>query len=1580
VTPAGSDPLAGFHPAVAEWFLRKYPAGPTEAQAQGWRAVAAGRDTLIAAPTGSGKTLAAFLVAIDRCYRAALWGEGRRGTDVVYVSPLRALTVDVAENLVQPLAEIAEVARELGYAVPDVRVAVRNGDTPQSERAAMIRDRPEIVVTTPESLYLLLTSVRGRELLASVRTVIVDEIHALARDKRGSHLALSLERLDELVRVHRVRVAAQEPATLAAVDVGGAQPAIGANTAVPLAAAPELGVPVRIGLSATQRPISTIARLLVGAGADRVNRDGSPRCQIVDVGHRRALDIAIELPDDELGAVSTHEQLAAVLEQIADHVRQRRTTLVFVNTRRMAERVAHRLGELVGDDLVQAHHGSLSMERRLRVESRLRAGDLKAVVATASLELGIDVGPVELVCQLGSPRAIATWLQRVGRAQHHVGGTPVGRLYPLTRDELVECAALFAAVRRGELDVTRLPVAPLDILAQQIVAEVAAAGPDGIAEDTLYEVVCRAAPYSALDRASFDEVVELVSTGVVTGRGRRGAHVHRDGVNGVLRPRRGARLTATTSGGAIPEVADYRVVLEPEETFVGTVNEDWAIESMAGDVFLLGSHTWRIRRIESGTVRVVDANGASPSVPFWLGEAPARTDELSQSVSLLREEIEHWLGKSVGAAVEWLKEAAGLDARSAEQIVAYLATAKTELGALPTAGRLVVERFFDDTGGMQLVLHSPRGARLNRGLGLALRKRFCRSFDFELQAAASDDAVVLSLGPQNSFPLADIVNYLSPAMVRETLVQAVLPTPIFGARWRWNLSRSLISPRFRGTRHLPPAIQRMEADDLMAAIFPMLAACQENVAGPIEIPDHPIVRQTLDDCCSEAIDLAGLITFLEALRAGDIETRCVDGVAPSILSEEILNGRPYTFLDDAPLEERRARSVQLRRGVPLAASDLGWLDPGVVAAVAQQARAELRDAEELHELLDSVVIAEREPEWTAWFERLVADGRAAAVQLPGGGPAAGEIAGAGAGTLGAPGDVRWVAIERLAAVAELIPGLRRLGNRPAGEAEMGGDARSAGDSPAAGDDARSAGDSPAAGGDARSAGDSPAAGDARPVSKAGGTGGAELVERTLVDAVRGHLEVSEPLTVDDLAERAGIGLGRVAEIRTALARLEAEGSVLQCHVGDDPKDRYSARHLVMRIHAAMRDRSRRSIDAVPAQQLMRFLVAWQHAGPGYRLVGAGGLAEVIEQLQGTEAAVEAWESSILPARVAGYQAALLDELCGRGEVGFGRLALRNGELSPTPAGTDPSGAPGKRPGATPSPATPLGLFRREDLPWLLAAVRAGAAPEMPQVGAPADVIAALGERGALFLTDLCSVTGRMPIEVADALWDGIARGLVTADGFQAVRALLSSRARLPSFVTQGAMGAPAGGRPGGRGLPRPGRPRPRVRPALTGGRWSLLDPVAGVPSVGAASSRSAAEAIGFDVDELAEAMAGQLLLRWGVVFRDLVVRELIGIGWREVLWALRRLEARGVIRGGRFVSGFTGEQFALPEAYDQLRSIARSPAEGHVVRLSASDPLNLTGVILPGPRIPAIRTRTITITDGAVTDDAPAVRPAARSV
>ena len=1408
--------LDSFHPAVRTWFGRRFPAGPTTPQAEGWREIAAGNHTLIAAPTGSGKTLAAFLVCIDRIYRAHEAGaEQGPGPQVVYVSPLKALAVDIHLNLERPLAEIADTAKELGLSAPSIRVAVRTGDTAAAERAAMLKRPPDFLITTPESLYLLVTAERGRAMLAAARTVIVDEIHAVAGNKRGSHLALTLERLEHLA-------AGDEAARSGPLQ--------------------------RIGLSATQRPVEKVARLLVGAGEDRSRADGSPRCAIVDSGHRRDLDLALELPNDELGAVASGEQMAEILDLIAGHVEQHRTTLVFVNTRRMAERVAHQLGERLGDGHVSAHHGSLSKERRQRVESRLRSGDLKALVATASLELGIDIGPVELVCQIGSPRSFATFLQRVGRSNHTRTGTPSGRLYPTSRDELVECAALLRGARQGRLDVLIVPDGPLDILAQQTVAECAAAD---WPEQDLLAMMRHAAPFQALSQEDFERVADLVSEGIRTGRGRRAAYLHRDQVTGQLRGRRGARIAALTSGGAIPELGDYRVLAEPDGTLVGTVNEDWAIESMAGDVFLLGTHSWRIRRVEPGVVRVIDAEGAPPSIPFWLGEAPGRTRELSEEVSALREAVAARLTAAGQAgAVAWLRAECGIGDAAAETIAAYLAAGLAQLGVLPTMDTIVLERFFDEAGGMQLVGHTPFGARLNRALGLALRKRFCVTFDFELQAAASDNAILLSLGPQHSFPLERVPKFLASATVESVVRQAVLTSPMFAARWRWNLNTSLAVLRMRGGKKNPPAIQRMEADDLMAAVFPTLAACQENVApGPLEIPDHVLVHQTLEDCLHEAMDIDGLRELIGGIESGRVSVVVRDTTEPSVLAHEILNGQPFTFLDDAPLEERRSRQVPLRRGLPVAASELASLDPAAIERVEEQVRPDPRDPDELHDLLMTAVTLRPVPDWRAMFGTLVADRRAASVHGP-----AGEL---------------WCAVERRPAIEVLFRDAAIVPDHPCPVVP------------------------------------------AEPPDE----------DEAAANLLRGHLDCRGPSTPAGLAEVTGL---RETLIVRALARLEEEGFALRGRfTSRDGAEEWCARRLLARIHAYTRQRLRAEIEPVSARDFMRFLLRWQHVEPDTRREGRFGVLAVIEQLQGFELAAGAWENAVLATRVEGYRREWLDELCLSGQITWGRLSVRDPAAVPEPVP--------RRSGMAPSRATPITLTIRDDLPWLLRAARGEAAPAEPGPGRTQDILDALRDHGALFRSDLAAVTGRLPTEVEEALWEGVARGLVTADGFRAVRSLL---------------------RRGGRNVPVRRGLRRGIGGADAGsdGRWSLLPTPASAP----------------DRDELAEAVAEQLAARWGVIFRDLATRENLAVPWRDVLWALRRMEARGTIRGGRFVSGFSGEQFARPDAVDVLRGVRKQRLTGQPVRISAADPLNLTAVVLPGPRVPAIPANSVTYIDGAV--------------
>jgi len=1418
-----SSALEWAHPLVREWFERKFGT-PTEPQAQGWPHILAQKDTLICAPTGSGKTLAAFLACIDRLVRKALAGDLLDETEVLYVSPLKALGNDIQKNLETPLGEILQLAGERGFLMPEIRAAVRTGDTLMHERRAMQKRPPHILVTTPESLYILLTAAKSRELLRSVKTVIVDEIHAVADDKRGAHLALSLERLDALTSAR----------------------------------------PSRIGLSATQQPIELVGQFFAG--------NGRPTPTIVQIAQRREFDLAVEVPASELGPVASNEMWEEIYGRIAELVQQHRSTLIFVNTRRLAERVAHNLARPLGEDAVASHHGSLSRQRRLAVEGKLKAGEIRALVATASLELGIDIGTVDLVCQIGSPRAIGTGLQRIGRAGHWRGAIPKGRLFATTRDELLECAALVHSIRLGLLDRIIIPECPLDVLAQQIVAECAA---QEWQEDDLFALVRRAYPYRNLSRKEFGEIIAMLADGIASRRGRYSAYLHRDGVNQRLHARRGARLAAITSGGAIPDNSLYTVIAEPEHVTIGTVDEDFAVESLRGDIILLGNTSWQIRRVQAGSVLVEDAKGAPPNVPFWRGEAPSRTAELSEQVAQVREKINS-LTENVSpntvrgdasqatAPVGWLMQECGLDRPGAEQAVAYIVEGRAVLRAVPTQQTIIAERFFDESGGMQLVIHAPFGGRINKAWGLALRKRFCRSFNFELQAAATDNGLNISLSEQHSFPLADVFHFLQSASVKDLLSQAVLTSPIFATRWRWAAGRALALLRFQGGKKVPPQIQRMRSDDLLAGVFPQALACQENISGEIEIPDHPLVRETMKDALTEAMDVEGLKNVLDAMSSGRIRCIAVDTPVPSQFSHEILNANPYAFLDDAPLEERRARAVEMRRMLPEAVlSEIGRLDPAAIAEVREEAWPDVRDADELHDALQTLValpessnsasalgqmLGKSIPEWRDYF-----------AALRGGDRVARAIVG---------GRVYWVTAEKAQTFSVLFP--------------------------SASFDA------------------------ALPDLKNDGCTEALSREELLAACVTGWMSHSGPVTAQILSDVLGIAS---QEIDQTLLRLEASGSVLrgQFTGASGSETEWCDRRLLARIHRLTLGALRKEIQPVTAAQFMRWLLRWQHVAPGTQVFGERGTLEILQQLQGFEAPANSWEREILARRIANYDPKVLDQLCLTGAAGWGRL-------SPHPATLAEQNGTNRR--VIPTSVAPVTFFIRDDAEWMILPHAAGNGPadsdEPRGLSRNArDILMYLRQRGASFFADVVRGTGKLKAEVETALWELVTAGLLTADGFDNIRALIDPKRR------------------SGHGRGHNARPRHSL------GRWSLL---------------YASEAP--DKAHTVEATCWMLLKRYGVVFREVVARESIVPRWRELLIAFRRLEDRGEIRGGRFVSGFLGEQFALPVAVESVRAIRKAGPAGETVAVSAADPLNLVGILLPGDRVAANSGKTITLRDG----------------
>jgi ATP-dependent Lhr-like helicase len=1423
--------LSWAHPVTGEWFDTKFGT-PTEPQLFGWPSIIAGKPTLISAPTGSGKTLAAFLVCIDRLLRQSIEGSLPPTTQVVYVSPLKALSNDIQKNLDGPLREIQELALERGYLSMGIRTGVRTGDTLPSERAAMLRNPPHILVTTPESLYILLTAGKSREHLRQVHTVIVDEIHAVADDKRGAHLALSLERLEALV-------CGENQLSRDAFLTGLMPP------------------PQRIGLSATQNPIELVASYLTGADARR------EPATIVQLGQRRTMDLAIEVPTDELSSVTTYPMWEEIFDKLAAYTENHRSTLVFVNTRKLVERVAFALGQRLGTENVAAHHGSLSRTLRLDAEQRLKRGDVKILVATASLELGIDIGEVDLVCQIASTRAVAVAMQRVGRAGHWRGAIPKGRLFATTRDDLLEQAALVRKMRAGVLDQLEIPPHPIDVLMQQMVA---ACGAESWDKDSLYEVFRRAYSYRDLTREHFEELAAILCNGIESSRGRYGAYLMHDGVHGRLHARRGARMIAISNGGAIPDTALFNVILQPEGVQIATLDEHFAVDSSPGDVVLLGNSSWRIQRIESaGQVLVEDAHGAPPSIPFWFGEAPQRTGILCDGVSELREEISartrgvtpgyiSAAQPEVSSAIAWLVEQCGVCAWGARQLIAYLVTGRAVLGAVPSKTTVIAERFFDEGGGMQLVLHAPFGGRINKAWGLALRKRFCRGFNFELQAAATDNGINISLAEQHSFPLSEVFDFLTEVTTKDLLEQASLASPIFKTRWRWAANRSLQLLRFSNGKRIAPQIQRIRSDDLMASVFPQAAACFENIEGDIQIPDHPLVREVMQDVLQEAMDLEGLLEVLRSMKDGSIRCLAVDTPAPSQFAHELMNANPYAFLDEAGLEERRTRAVSLRSEIPASVLErAGRLDQHAIDTVRAECWPDIRDEHELHDLLMGLVALplamidiKRSPHWPGLYQRLELSGRAH--------------------TIDCDGKPCWVAIERLHFACLM------WGSEPTANASR---------------------------------------------------------EEAIRKCVQGWVQVLGPTTAKGFAHMLSVNSALVfqAFIAMEVQGLLMRGSFERPAATEDNEIEWCERRILQRIHKLTIGIRRREVEPVAPAAFLRWLLRWQHLAPQTQLAGEEGLLEVLTQLEGFEAPAIEWERSLLAARVADYNPAWLDRLCLSGALGWGRV-------SPHPAFAAGDGSGPRR--VIPSNAAPITFYVRDSAEWLVAALEEQSVDQRKLNQAlTSEALRAwelLKARGACFIEDVQRLLVLTRQQAQNALWELAAAGLAASDGFDQLRAMIDPD-RKPAAVAS----------------------HKKMRSAA--GRWSLFSADIPMPADALEKARRA--------DATVESAARMLLARYGVVFRDLVARESNIPRWGALLRMLRRLEDRGEVRGGRFVSGFGGEQFALPEAIESLRASRHRDSE-EAVTVAGADPMNLAGILIPGERVAAAPGRSLTFRNGLV--------------
>jgi ATP-dependent helicase Lhr and Lhr-like helicase len=1467
--------LDEFHPAVRKWFARRFGA-PSQVQERGWPVIAeaqkaAGHDVLLCAPTGSGKTLAAFMWAIDRLVGEAEHGALRDEISVLYVSPLKALANDIRINLEEPLAGVRAVAAGDGLDLATIRAGLRTGDTPAGERAAMLRRPPQILVTTPESLFIQLTSPRFRQKLSAVRYVIVDELHAVAGNKRGAHLMLTLERLERLIRTR------------------------GASR------------PTRIGLSATLNPIETLAAFLAGADVANDGTRNPRRVRIVRADDSpRQLDLQIIAPGPEIGSLATHQHWEAMYDALAALIREQGTTLVFTLSRRWAERIALALQKRVGVDAVMAHHGSLARAERLQAEQRLKRGELKAIVATSSLELGIDVGAVDLVCQVDSPKSIAAAVQRIGRSGHHLGGIPKGRFFALTIDDLLECAAAVRAVRQGHLDEVEIPTGCMDVAAQQIIA--LATDEEDINETQLLGVLRSVQNFAQLDLPSLRGLLGQMARQLPERIQGANPKIFYDPVNGRVRARRGARLAAITSGGTIPESGNLDVVIASESRKIGDVEEDFAQESSRGDIFSLGSMPWRVLGISKNRFMVEPAPGMAPSLPFWQTEAAGRSRALSTELCELRQRIASLIARSGGEdeAIAWLGSECALEGEAAKQAVAYIRRGLAALGAVPDERTLVVERFFDGLGGTQIVIHSPWGIRLNRGFGLALRKRLCQSFDFEIQASAIDDAILLALNSRHSFPLDNILTLVNSHTAREVLEQALLDAPMFEVRFRHAATRALSIMRSGRGSKVPAWIQRLRSQELITALFPQRNACLDNRPATTALPDHFIVNETMRECLVETADLPGLEALLRGLEDGSIRPVLVDSIAPSVFAHRVLLAWDYSFLDDGERANRRSRTVTMNRAMAedvfrnenlaeLLSAEAVELVTAEIEGRAPSTRA--RNADELYELIRlhgcvpcGTIPVRTSAEPTEWLSTLTMQGRLCRVRL--GEAESPEVA---------------IAAEDLALFAAAYPDLKVDAN-----SDRDSRRQTAGREATPYPPPRGQGEGTKIGRFASS--------DEEPDR---GTAVEEIVRRALV--------TSGPLLPVDLVQRL---LLPMKEILSALIALEAKGSIFRGHFTHVRRDKaftpvnqrieggakdgtdspegidvqWCDRHVLERIHRQTLNLLRSSVEPCNDADFVAFRLKWNGIGEPHQPTGVNGVRHILERMSALAFTPDVWERAILPARVADYRPEYLDLVCMSGEFAW-VAAPFHAEFE---AHRD-------------FPATVAFLPRKGRCHW---------PPQEMLADAKAQIVAEVLSRfGAQYLDQVAEHANLSERDALSALWRLAAAGLVSNDSFGPLRLLTAAPEAAGLIGTR---------RPHREPNRRDAALRARLQSSLSG-RWSRV-PQYG-PEAAAVKITDTHDAHG--VDEARE-VALLLLQRHGVLARELMALEQIELSWQQILFALRRLEYAGTIRRGWFVHALSGEQYALPEALEILRGIRERREPQRQAVISAFDPANPFGVLLPG--------------------------------